>query len=66
MFRRYRMGRARVLVPEDTTGESRIWTLATRGEPVAFAALRIVLGLMLTFRGMQKIFGWHADAKVYS
>jgi putative oxidoreductase len=41
--------------------ESRIQTLATRGEPIAFAALRIVVGLMFTFHGVQKIFGWHAD-----
>lgn len=31
---------------------------ASRFEPVAYAALRIVSGSMFTFHGMQKILGW--------
>jgi putative oxidoreductase len=67
-----RIDRARFAVTEwdvhaysfrrDNMGESRIRMLATRWEPVAFAALRIVVGLMFTFHGVQKIFGWHAGA----
>jgi len=35
--------------------------LAAGAEPYAYAALRIVSGLMFAFHGQQKIFGWHAE-----
>ncbi len=38
----------------------RLETIAARVEPVAYAALRVVSGGMLTFHGVQKILGWHA------
>jgi putative oxidoreductase len=41
--------------------QSRIRTLAARAEPYAYAALRIVAGLLFAFHGAQKILGWHAD-----
>jgi len=37
-----------------------IQTLAARGEPVAYTALRIVAGAMMAFHGVQKIIGWLA------
>lgn len=40
---------------------SSLTTLATRAEPFAYAALRIVSGAMFSFHGMQKILGWHAE-----
>jgi len=39
---------------------SQLQTLAARGEPVAYAAMRIVAGAMLAFHGVQKIVGWPA------
>ena len=33
----------------------------SRAEPYTYAALRIISGLMFSFHGQQKLFGWHAD-----
>jgi len=35
-------------------------SLALRGEPALYTALRIVAGLMFAFHGAQKILGWHS------
>jgi putative oxidoreductase len=37
---------------------TRLPELAARAEPRVFAALRVVTGALLSFHGMQKLFGW--------
>ena len=40
--------------------EGPVKRLATRAEPYAYAALRIVAGAMFAFHGTQKILGWQS------
>jgi putative oxidoreductase len=44
----------------------RLDDLASRAEPTAFAALRFVAGALLSFHGMQKLFGWPGGAHTVS
>jgi putative oxidoreductase len=48
--------------PHTTFGTgTRLKEIATRAEPIAYAALRIVAGGMFAFHGMQKILGWYSQ-----
>lgn len=40
---------------------STLASLGARAEPFAYAALRIVSGLMFAFHGQQKLLGWHSE-----
>jgi putative oxidoreductase len=44
------------------TRKSRLRALASRYEPHAYAALRIVSGALFAFHGVQKLLGWYARA----
>jgi putative oxidoreductase len=42
--------------------DTRIKLIAAHAEPFAYAALRIIGGLMFAFHGAQIIFGWHMES----